>query len=213
MAACPAELQCTTLAFKLQETFGPSCGSWTRRDGRYRLRVATTMQCFENNQGIARARQHLLSQKIRYDIIDAVLKSQQEDLIKMAETALVLEKHIQEATFKPTIEALTRVMNLAKKGQELLSESQLEVKPELFETESEKALFEAILVAKEAFSGENMELNYLALETLGPKVDAFFEDNMVMTDDEKIRNNRLALLVQLGNLALSFASIDQLIVK
>ncbi|MEG2505339.1 MAG: glycine--tRNA ligase subunit beta, partial [Carnobacterium sp.] len=117
----------------------------------------------------ARVRQHLLSQKIRYDIIDAVLKSEQEDLIKMAETALVLEKHIQEATFKPTIEALTRVMNLAKKGQELLSESQLEVKPELFETESEKALFEAILVAKEAFSGENMELNYLALETLGPK--------------------------------------------
>ncbi|MEG1173038.1 glycine--tRNA ligase subunit beta [Carnobacterium sp.] len=161
----------------------------------------------------ARVRQHLLSQKIRYDIIDAVLKSQQEDLIKMAETALVLEKHIQEATFKPTIEALTRVMNLAKKGQELLSESQLEVKPELFETESEKALFEAIIVAKEAFSGENMELNYLALETLGPKVEAFFEDNMVMTDDEKIRNNRLALLVQLGNLALSFASIDQLIVK
>ncbi|MGX7418779.1 glycine--tRNA ligase subunit beta [Carnobacterium gallinarum] len=161
----------------------------------------------------ARMRQYLLGQKIRYDVIDAVLKSDQEDLKKIAETALVLEKHVKEATFKPTIEALTRVMNLAVKSKELLTESQLSVNDALFETESEKALYEAVLIAEEAFAAENMEMNYVALEALSPKVEAFFDENMVMSDNVALRNNRLALLSKLGNLALSFASVDQLIVK
>lgn len=161
----------------------------------------------------ARMRQYLTGQKIRYDVIEAVLNSDQEDLKKIAETALVLEQHVKEATFKPTIEALTRVMNLAKKSKELLAANQFTVNEALFETTSEKALYEAILVAEKAFAAEDMEQNYIALEALSPKVEAFFDENMVMSDNEALRNNRLALLSKLGDLALSFASVDQLIVK
>jgi glycyl-tRNA synthetase beta chain len=41
-------------------------------------------------------------------------------------------------------------------------------------------------------------------------VDAFFDSVMVMTDDEKVRNNRLALLSQLRNLFLEVADISLL---
>ncbi|TVZ41699.1 glycyl-tRNA synthetase beta chain [Alteromonadaceae bacterium 2753L.S.0a.02] len=44
-------------------------------------------------------------------------------------------------------------------------------------------------------------------------VDTFFDDVMVMTDDEKVRNNRLALLQQLRQLFLEVADISLLAVK
>lgn len=51
------------------------------------------------------------------------------------------------------------------------------------------------------------------LAGLRVSVDRFFDDVMVMTDDEKIRNNRLALLQQLRALFLEVADISLLAVK
>ncbi len=49
-----------------------------------------------------------------------------------------------------------------------------------------------------------------SLATLRQPVDHFFEDVMVMADDEAVRNNRLALLNQLRNLFLRVADISLL---
>lgn len=51
------------------------------------------------------------------------------------------------------------------------------------------------------------------LAGLREAVDTFFDDVMVMTDDEKVRNNRLALLQQLRQLFLEVADISLLAVK
>lgn len=51
------------------------------------------------------------------------------------------------------------------------------------------------------------------LAALRQPVDAFFKDVMVMTDDESVRANRLALLQQLRKLFLEVADISLLIVK
>lgn len=48
------------------------------------------------------------------------------------------------------------------------------------------------------------------LAGLRAAIDAFFDDVMVMTDDEAVRNNRLALLSQLRNLFLEVADISLL---
>jgi glycyl-tRNA synthetase beta chain len=48
------------------------------------------------------------------------------------------------------------------------------------------------------------------LASLRTAVDAFFDNVMVMTDDEAVRNNRLALLSQLRNLFLEVADISLL---
>ena len=49
-----------------------------------------------------------------------------------------------------------------------------------------------------------------ALAALRDNVDKFFDDVMVMADDEKIRANRLALLNQLNLLFLKVADISRL---
>ena len=48
------------------------------------------------------------------------------------------------------------------------------------------------------------------LASLREPVDAFFDDVMVMTDDESLTINRLALLGQLRNLFLDVADISRL---
>jgi len=49
-----------------------------------------------------------------------------------------------------------------------------------------------------------------SLAALHKPVDQFFDDVMVMVDDEAIKNNRLALLNQLRNLFLRVADISLL---
>ena len=48
------------------------------------------------------------------------------------------------------------------------------------------------------------------MATLRPIVDRFFDDVMVMVDDEALRNNRLLLLKQLRDLFLEVADIAKL---
>lgn len=52
-----------------------------------------------------------------------------------------------------------------------------------------------------------------SLAELRPSLDAFFDDVMVMCEDEALRNNRLALLQQLRALFLEVADISCLVVK
>lgn len=161
----------------------------------------------------ARLHQLLRNEDIRYDVIDAALHSNQEDLIEIVKASRILEKHLQDNTFKPTIEALTRVLNLAKKNKELLTDFSPVVDESLFETLSEKQLAAHIEKIEDRFYQLDSEEKYQALKSLQPVIDAFFDENMVMADNEAIRNNRLALLKKIAQLTLSFASVDELIVK
>lgn len=161
----------------------------------------------------ARIRQLLGGKNIRHDVIDAALNSHQEDLLKLIEAGREINSHLSDAVFKPTIEALTRVLNLATKGKELLNQIELAVDPDLFETKSEHELYNAFADIEKTVNGSNSNQNYEAFEQLQPLIEAFFNENMVMADNEAIRNNRLALLMKISKFVLSFASVDKLVVK
>ena len=157
----------------------------------------------------ARMKQFFGIEKIRHDIIEAVIASQQQDLSQLFVAATVLREHQHDADFKVSIEALTRVINLSRKapGQTLA------VDPTLFENEAEKDLYEGVKSVSENFKSNTLADNYLALVNLRPLIEQFFNQTMVMVDDEAIRNNRLSLLNQISKMALLIASLDQLITK
>ena len=157
----------------------------------------------------ARVRQRLSSKEIRHDIIDAVLASEQKDVSQLFQAASILSRHLTDSEFKPSIEALTRVMNLAKK---YTGENQT-IQPELFENQAEKELFTAVMDAEDNFSSRTMEENYQALTELRPYIEAYFDQTMVMVDNQEIRHNRLALLARVSKMALALASLDNLITK
>jgi glycyl-tRNA synthetase beta chain len=80
--------------------------------------------------------------------------------------------------------------------------------------EPEKALFEAINSAKESvdplLESGAYEAVLTRLARLRRPVDDFFDSVMVMTDDEALRRNRLALLAGLRGLFLDIADISRL---
>ena len=80
----------------------------------------------------------------------------------------------------------------------------------LFENEEEKALAEAVesLVLSGTASQQLKQLF-----TLSPVIDAFFENTMVMDENEAIRQNRLAILSQLTQKAAKLARFNQINTK
>jgi glycyl-tRNA synthetase beta chain len=104
-----------------------------------------------------------------------------------------------------------RIRNILKKSSETVPD---QVDTALFQDDAEKALADKIAeltpIAKPLFeSGEYAE-GLRVLAALKDSVDSFFDQVMVMTDDEKLRQNRLALLSQLESLFLSVADISLL---
>ncbi|EMW5664021.1 glycine--tRNA ligase subunit beta [Enterococcus faecalis] len=161
----------------------------------------------------ARLRQLLMTKNVRHDIIDAVVSAEQADLSKLFASANILKSRFEDQDFKPSMEALTRVINLAKKGQELLGDTEEGIDPSLFENKAEKELYQAVNDLSEAFATRTIAENYEALVNLRPLIDAYFNETMVMLEDEKVKQNRLKQLMQIAKMALSIASLDLLIVK
>ncbi|WP_130538098.1 glycine--tRNA ligase subunit beta [Thiomicrorhabdus indica] len=104
-----------------------------------------------------------------------------------------------------------RIANLLKKVDGVIAET---VDTGLFEGDSETALWSALENLRESVSEQIAEHNYQAamasLATIRPQVDDFFDNVMVMAEDEKVKNNRLALLNQIYQLFLQVADISRL---
>ncbi|MFS0963202.1 glycine--tRNA ligase subunit beta [Enterococcus durans] len=157
-----------------------------------------------------RLRQLLTTKKVRHDIIDAVLNAEQKDLTKAFAAAQLFKERLEDEDFKPSMEALTRVVNLAKKVED---DTAKEIDPALFENEAEKELYEAFNQVKAQLPDQSLDENYNQLVALRPLIEAYFDQTMVMVEDPAVRNNRLAQLQQIAEMALSLASLDQIITK
>lgn len=157
-----------------------------------------------------RLRQLLTTKNIRHDVIEAVLNAEQKDLTKVFAAAQLFKQHLADEDFKPSMEALTRVVNLAKKAE---LEKQSEVDPELFENEAEKELHKAVEAMKTSFADQTINENYDQLVSLRPLIENYFDQTMVMAEEPAVRKNRLTQLSQIAAMALSLASLDQIITK
>lgn len=104
-----------------------------------------------------------------------------------------------------------RIANILKKVDATIPE---EVESSLFEGDTERDLFEALDALRETVSTKIAERDYAGamqlLATIRQPVDAFFDNVMVMADDEAVKLNRLALLNQIYQLFMQVADISRL---
>jgi glycyl-tRNA synthetase beta chain len=109
--------------------------------------------------------------------------------------------------FKGLVTAAVRVKNILAKAKETPGEPD----EDLFTEDAERNLWQAVEEirepAKKAVRESDWEELTRLLARLEPPVTAFFDDVLVMTDDEKLRHNRLSLLQETGNL---FAAVGDL---
>ncbi|MEH6455357.1 MAG: glycine--tRNA ligase subunit beta [Cocleimonas sp.] len=104
-----------------------------------------------------------------------------------------------------------RISNILKKVQ---TEIPSQINESLLNEDAEKALHEAI-IAQQAkvqplYENGDYSAALASLAVLREDVDNFFDNIMVMDDDEALKNNRLALLSQLRGLFLEVADLSRL---
>lgn len=152
-----------------------------------------------------RVRYVLKEAGIEVDIIEAVTKNEIGIVHYTVEKARILKQKRQDKEFKTVEEAFVRVLNLTKKN------TNMTVDVTLFETESERDLYEKMeqilpeyTKLNEAHNGEDA---LQTLSKLAPFIHDFFENNMVMAKDEKIKTNRLGLLNQISTAIKSYADL------
>lgn len=98
-----------------------------------------------------------------------------------------------------------RIANILRKSGEFAAD----IDAALLQEPAEQALYDALTVAQATFPQDPQgQLNVLA--DLREPVDRFFDDVMVMAEDERVRGNRLALLACLRSLFLDLADVSRL---
>ena len=157
-----------------------------------------------------RIKQLFHGRKIRHDVIDAATDTRQDDVANILDAVQTIDEHKDDESFKEDIEALTRVLRIAKKDKRPVSE--LSVNPDLFENPSEAKMYTAVSELPEE-GQQTVSEAFAALRTLAPVISEYFDENMIMDKNEDIRNNRLAQLSILANQTALIGNLDNLIVK
>lgn len=119
---------------------------------------------------------------IKASLADDVLKK----LVEFPQRAKFLKEESQKESFKKLAESANRVLRLSK------DKTAQGVDEKLFVLDEEKALFSAI--KNNCMEFKNLEQYMKCLENLVEPINNFFDKVLVMDKDEKIKNNRLALL-------------------
>ncbi|MGI9291752.1 MAG: glycine--tRNA ligase subunit beta [Gammaproteobacteria bacterium] len=102
-----------------------------------------------------------------------------------------------------------RIANILKKAE---ANANITINEALFDAAEEKQLHAAVIALVPEHESDLANRNYESalqrLANLREPVDGYFDQVMVMTDDEKVRANRLAQLGQLRSLFLDVADIS-----
>lgn len=153
------------------------------------------------------------------DVAQAVIAVLGDDLPSAIERARVLVQLRDNADFEPLAAGFKRVVNIVAKaaeGQDALADAirngRLEPSDALLALPAEKALWEALQVARKdvqaaAAEGQFERMARTLIQLKAP-IDAFFDDVLVNDEDAKVRENRLALLASLREVFISFADIS-----
>lgn len=126
----------------------------------------------------------LLTEGRSHDVINAALSSGETHLKQIKQRIDTLSSYKNEPAFPDLVVAAKRAYNILKE------DSYNEVNESLFDEDAERELLEA---AKKV-EAELSQGDFSALFKLREPIDTFFDKVLVMDKDEKVKNNRLALL-------------------
>src|SRR5699024_12502452 len=86
-----------------------------------------------------------------------------------------------------------------------------EIKKNLFIKKYEKMHYEKYLQVKNSYQVNNIKLktekSFDDLIKLSEPINDFFDNNMVMADDDQVKGNRLALVEKISNLIKEYADL------
>ena len=158
-----------------------------------------------------RLRNLLMDQGIRYDVIDAVFADKRnDDMVDLAVRCKALAAYVEAGNAEPLVQVSMRVSNLCKK-----IEKEVAISGALFKDESENKLHEVVATVSKEIIPEIVLYDYAAVLKAGEKViepvNTFFDNVMVMDEDENVKNNRLAMLEEVRGIVNAVGDLSLLV--
>ena len=158
-----------------------------------------------------RLRNLLMDQGIRYDVIDAVFADERnDDMVDLAVRCKALAAYVEAGNAEPLVQVSVRVSNLCKK-----IEKEVAISGALFKDESENKLHEVVAAVSKEIIPEIVLYDYTAVLKAGEKViepvNTFFDNVMVMDEDENVKNNRLAMLEEVRGIVNAVGDLSLLV--
>src|SRR5271168_186891 len=148
-----------------------------------------------------------------YDEVNAVFRAGADDLVDAHKRLVALKAIRKSKNFEPLAVSFKRIRNILEKSNLKKEESQA-IQPDLFESPAERELFSAVRSAAARVQTEKRAGKYQeALEVIAglrKAVDEFFEQVMVMAENEAVRKNRLALLSEILREFTTIADFSEL---
>jgi len=133
-----------------------------------------------------------------YDIVNAVLAVGFDEVVETVQKAAAVKRARSSQDFTHISMAFKRTKNILRQAREKKVRIGLAPIPSEMKEEAERELFAQLSPTTERVHElrETKDYDGALLETakLRPAVDKFFDQVMVMVDDENVRANRLALL-------------------
>lgn len=158
-----------------------------------------------------RLRNLLMDQGIRYDVIDAVFADKRnDDMVDLAVRCKALAAYVEAGNAEPLVQVSVRVSNLCKK-----IEKEVAISGALFKDESENKLHVVVAAVSKEIIPEIVLYDYAAVLKAGEKViepvNTFFDNVMVMDEDENVKNNRLAMLEEVRGIVNAVGDLSLLV--
>ena len=154
---------------------------------------------------------YYLDKGIRPDVLDAVLSTKPTKPLDINNRLLAVDAFRQASEAGSLAAANKRIGNILKKIKGSLPNK---IDEKLLQENAEKELFKILTALDDKVLTLIEAAKYQAalteLSTLRESVDQFFDDVMVMAEDEALKSNRIALLNKLHGLFLQIADISKL---
>ena len=151
----------------------------------------------------------LADEKVRYDMIDAVMAVGTDDIYDTWLRAKAMEIEGTEAGMQKAVQAFVRISNLVKNA------TLQNIDETLFDAPAERSLYQHYIAAHQAINQMMLTKNYRGvlstMVNMAQPIDLFFGEVMVMAEDSKVRTNRLSLLKSITNLTASVADLSKII--
>lgn len=156
---------------------------------------------------VGRQQSLLLSEGFAYDVVEAILAEQGHNPTKAREGVVELTAWREEESWDEVLQAFARCARITRSEQELH-----EVDVKYFEDEIEQKLYSEL---QKIHKQQDLERSVATLlqevENLIPLITQYFEDVLVMAEDESIQQTRLGTIqrvVQLADGIMDFSKLE-----
>jgi glycyl-tRNA synthetase beta chain len=163
--------------------------------------------------------EHLLMERgFAKDLVVAVTSISIEDIPAVSKRTEALQALKAKPDFESLAVAFKRVVNIIKQARERgdlgPEKGAIQVNPGIFQEKCEQQLYEAFQKVKQGILEEvkrgAFDSALLAVSTLKGPVDGFFDGVMVLVKDERLKQNRLAVLGEIADLFAIFADFSKI---